>query len=30
MIETRHGSIIGLSEHERQTWIDEAKTHAKA
>jgi predicted flap endonuclease-1-like 5' DNA nuclease len=25
MIETRHGPVVGLSEHETQTWIDEAK-----
>jgi predicted flap endonuclease-1-like 5' DNA nuclease len=25
MIEERHGSVVGLSEHETQTWIDEAK-----
>ena len=25
MIEKRHGKVIGLSEHECQTWIDEAK-----
>jgi predicted flap endonuclease-1-like 5' DNA nuclease len=30
MIETRHGAVIGLSEHECQTWIDEAKTYAQA
>jgi hypothetical protein len=27
MIETRHGSVIGLSEKECQTWIDEAKAY---
>jgi len=27
MIETRHGAVVGLSEHECQTWIDEAKAH---
>lgn len=30
MIEKRHGSVVGLSEHECQTWIDEAKAHAQA
>lgn len=25
MIEERHGAVVGLSEHEAQTWIDEAK-----
>ncbi|MDQ6900636.1 MAG: DUF4332 domain-containing protein [Candidatus Dormibacteraeota bacterium] len=25
MIEARHGKVIGLSVHECQTWIDEAK-----
>ena len=25
MIEERHGVMVGLSEHETQTWIDEAK-----
>lgn len=25
MIEERHGTVVGLSEHEAQTWIDEAK-----
>ena len=25
MIESRHGAVVGLSEHETQTWIDEAK-----
>ena len=25
MIEKRHGRVVGLSEHETQTWIDEAK-----
>jgi len=25
MIEKRHGAVVGLSEHEMQTWIDEAK-----
>jgi predicted flap endonuclease-1-like 5' DNA nuclease len=24
-IEERHGPVVGLSEHETQTWIDEAK-----
>ena len=24
-IEKRHGAVVGLSEHEMQTWIDEAK-----
>ncbi|MCD2191867.1 DUF4332 domain-containing protein [Actinomycetospora endophytica] len=27
MIETRHGKVTALSEHECQTWIDEAKAH---
>ncbi len=27
MIEDRHGPVVGLSEHEVQTWIDEAKAH---
>ena len=27
MIEERHGPVVGLSEHEAQTWIDEAKAH---
>jgi len=27
MIEQRHGTVIGLSEHECQTWIDAAKAH---
>ncbi len=27
MIETRHGDVVGLSEHECQTWIDEANAH---
>jgi predicted flap endonuclease-1-like 5' DNA nuclease len=27
MIEERHGSVVGLSEHEAQTWIDEAKAY---
>jgi predicted flap endonuclease-1-like 5' DNA nuclease len=30
MIETRHGKVVALSEHECQTWIDEAKAHAQA
>jgi predicted flap endonuclease-1-like 5' DNA nuclease len=25
MIETRHGKVVGLSEHECQKWIEEAK-----
>jgi predicted flap endonuclease-1-like 5' DNA nuclease len=25
MIEERHGAVVGLSEHETKTWIDEAK-----
>jgi hypothetical protein len=25
MIETRHGRVVGLSEHACQTWVDEAK-----
>ena len=27
MIEERHGSVVGLSEHEAQTWIDKAKAY---
>lgn len=27
MIEERHGSVVGLSEHETQGWIDEAKAY---
>jgi predicted flap endonuclease-1-like 5' DNA nuclease len=27
MIETRHGRVVGLSEKECQTWIDEAKAY---
>jgi predicted flap endonuclease-1-like 5' DNA nuclease len=27
MIEERHGPVVGLSEHETQTWIDEAKAY---
>ena len=27
MIEERHGPVVGLSEHEAQTWIDEAKSY---
>ena len=30
MIETRHGKVVALSEHECQTWIDEAKARAGA
>jgi predicted flap endonuclease-1-like 5' DNA nuclease len=26
-IEEKHGSVIGLSEHELQDWIDQAKAH---
>ena len=26
-IETKHGAVIGLSEKECQTWIDEAKAY---
>jgi predicted flap endonuclease-1-like 5' DNA nuclease len=29
MIEERHGTVVGLSEHETQTWIDEAKACAE-
>ena len=25
MIKERHGTVVGLSEHETQAWIDEAK-----
>jgi hypothetical protein len=27
MIEERHGPVVGLSEHETQTWIDEARAY---
>jgi hypothetical protein len=27
MIEERHGPVVGLSEHETKTWIDEAKAY---
>jgi len=27
MIETRHGSVVGLSEAECQRWIEEAKAY---
>jgi glycine cleavage system pyridoxal-binding protein P len=27
MIEERHGPVAGLSEHETQSWIDEAKAY---
>lgn len=27
MIESRHGRVVGLSEQECQTWIDEAKAY---
>lgn len=27
MIESRHGHVVGLSEQEAQTWIDEAKAY---
>ncbi|MGH3195012.1 MAG: DUF4332 domain-containing protein [Streptosporangiaceae bacterium] len=27
MIEERHGQVVGLSERETQTWIDEAKAY---
>ncbi|GAA4401545.1 DUF4332 domain-containing protein [Tsukamurella soli] len=27
MIEARHGKVVGLSEKECQTWIDEAKAY---
>lgn len=27
MIEERHGPVVGLSENEAQTWIDEAKAY---
>jgi len=30
MIETRHGAVIGLSEHACQNWIAEAKAHTEA
>jgi predicted flap endonuclease-1-like 5' DNA nuclease len=25
MIEKRHGTVVGLSEHQMETWIEEAK-----
>jgi hypothetical protein len=28
MIEKRHGAVVGLSEHQMQAWIDEAKAFA--
>jgi predicted flap endonuclease-1-like 5' DNA nuclease len=28
MIESRHGKVVGLSEEECRTWIEEAKTHS--
>jgi predicted flap endonuclease-1-like 5' DNA nuclease len=28
-IEERHGPVVGLSDHEVQTWIDEAKAHTE-
>ena len=28
MIEQRHGTVVGLSEEECKTWIEEAKTFA--
>jgi predicted flap endonuclease-1-like 5' DNA nuclease len=27
MIESRHGKVVGLSEEECRTWIEEAKAH---
>jgi predicted flap endonuclease-1-like 5' DNA nuclease len=27
MIEERHGPVVGLSEHETQSWIEEAKAY---
>jgi nucleotidyltransferase/DNA polymerase involved in DNA repair len=27
MIEERHGRVVGLSEDECRTWVEEAKTH---
>ncbi|MGF7234436.1 MAG: DUF4332 domain-containing protein [Frankia sp.] len=30
MIEQRHGAVVGLSEHQMQTWIDEAKAFAQS
>jgi predicted flap endonuclease-1-like 5' DNA nuclease len=30
MIEERHGKVIGLSENECKTWIEEAKAHGSA
>jgi predicted flap endonuclease-1-like 5' DNA nuclease len=29
MIESRHGKVVGLSEEECQTWIEEAKAHGR-
>ena len=29
MIEERHGAVVGLSEKECETWIEEAKTFAE-
>ena len=28
MIEARHGTVVGLSDKECQTWIDEAKAYS--
>jgi hypothetical protein len=28
MIESRHGKVVGLSEEECRTWIEEAKAHS--
>jgi predicted flap endonuclease-1-like 5' DNA nuclease len=30
MIEKRHGAVVGLSEHQMQTWIDEAKAFTES
>ncbi len=29
MIEERYGTVVGLSEHEMQTWIDEAEARVQ-
>lgn len=28
MIESRHGKVVGLSEDECRTWVEEAKAHS--
>jgi predicted flap endonuclease-1-like 5' DNA nuclease len=30
MIEKRHGAVVGLSEHQMQVWIDEAKAFTES